>query len=536
MATTENISHLFTPGSLATPEASSNIPRTILDAMYLTEAMGVNYLWVDRLCIVQDNIRHFNEQLQQMAIIYANSSFTIIALDGRDANHGLLGVGGKSLPRHYEQTYFEFSPEVKVLCKPYIEGEGDEPAWYTRAWTFQERASSRKTLVVGAGSVYWQCRTSEWYEYESPNKRVLDPDDLATWPFHALTVKRWPDFGQYISYVKGYNSRNLTFESDALKAFTAILTALSPSFPGGFLFGVPEFLFDVGLLWSARRPLKRRKDFPSWSWVGWSGDIEFDFDKVWDPEIMDWDPTPSSHLRVVPVINWHKISATDDSHCRINNSYSQYQSIPSMAGHSDIPISEGWLREKFRNDYVHGEIEKIEHDIYLHPLLEERPGFKFPVPVALDLATATANSEIWSPVLRFRAERCTMSLGNVFKHQNDPDSLSGDSLLVELCDPKGSIAGVIGPSFTNEKDDIQGTQCNLIAISMLSVSQAYEYKSIDIPEMSVFPELQELDPAIFYNVLWVEWENGIAYRKALGRVVKDAWERQDLEEIDIALG
>jgi hypothetical protein len=40
----------------------------------------------------------------------------------------------------------------------------------------------------------------------------------------------------------------------------------------------------------------------------------------------------------------------------------------------------------------------------------------------------------------------------------------------------------------------------------------------------------------YYNVLWIEWENGIAYRKALGRVYKEAWEAQELEEVDIVLG
>jgi hypothetical protein len=40
----------------------------------------------------------------------------------------------------------------------------------------------------------------------------------------------------------------------------------------------------------------------------------------------------------------------------------------------------------------------------------------------------------------------------------------------------------------------------------------------------------------FYNVLWIERCNGVAYRKGLGRVMKDAWERQDLEEIKITLG
>ncbi len=40
----------------------------------------------------------------------------------------------------------------------------------------------------------------------------------------------------------------------------------------------------------------------------------------------------------------------------------------------------------------------------------------------------------------------------------------------------------------------------------------------------------------FYNVLWVEWVEGIAYRKGLGRIEKSAWEDQELESIELILG
>jgi hypothetical protein len=40
----------------------------------------------------------------------------------------------------------------------------------------------------------------------------------------------------------------------------------------------------------------------------------------------------------------------------------------------------------------------------------------------------------------------------------------------------------------------------------------------------------------FYNVLWVRWEDGIAYRMALGRVEQDYWNSAPTEEIDVRLG
>jgi hypothetical protein len=55
------------------------------------------------------------------------------------------------------------------------------------------------------------------------------------WLNFRLSLLPWPDMEQYFELVEGYNTRNLTFESDALNAFSAITTAISNSFPGGFL-------------------------------------------------------------------------------------------------------------------------------------------------------------------------------------------------------------------------------------------------------------------------------------------------------------
>ncbi|KPM39570.1 hypothetical protein AK830_g7010 [Neonectria ditissima] len=86
-ATMDNVTMLSQPGSLST----AVLPRTISDALQACKNLGQRYIWVDRLCVCQDD-PNIKVLLDLMGAIYHNASFTIVAVDG-DAESGLPGVG-----------------------------------------------------------------------------------------------------------------------------------------------------------------------------------------------------------------------------------------------------------------------------------------------------------------------------------------------------------------------------------------------------------------------------------------------------------
>jgi Heterokaryon incompatibility protein (HET) len=99
-----NLSWLRQIGSLLKHQWATQIPRTIKDAIGVVKILAEKYLWVDSLCIVQDDETHKYTEMSKMAAIYANASVTILALQGQHANHGLPGFRDFSEPRNVRQS------------------------------------------------------------------------------------------------------------------------------------------------------------------------------------------------------------------------------------------------------------------------------------------------------------------------------------------------------------------------------------------------------------------------------------------------
>lgn len=79
----------------------------------------------------------------------------------------------------------------------------------------------------------------------------------------------------YDDFVDIYTKRQLTYPSDKLNAFNAVLAALGSGDSGGTLCGLPEICLDAALLWQPFRAhvLVRNSHFASWSWAGWTGPV-----------------------------------------------------------------------------------------------------------------------------------------------------------------------------------------------------------------------------------------------------------------------
>jgi hypothetical protein len=118
------------------PANHSRLPKVIRDCMVLTELLGCRYLWVDRFCIVQDDLKYKAEQLKSMASIYVNSYVTIMAADGEDDSYGLPGIPATKTPRETPFRVFDFGPGRQAVTRFALQQHNKR--YHTRGWTFQE--------------------------------------------------------------------------------------------------------------------------------------------------------------------------------------------------------------------------------------------------------------------------------------------------------------------------------------------------------------------------------------------------------------
>lgn len=250
-----------------------DVPSSIEDAMHCTKQLGFRYLWIDRYCIDQkSSSKHL--QIQNMDQIYGCASITIVNAAGEDPGHGLPGVSGVA-----RTSVASFFIGDQRLTRIPLSGELiSKSKWARRGWTFQEELLSSRRLVFTASQVYFQCR--KWFCHEYLPRALIAAanidDDVQAFTLSTYGARPW-----LVTFQKLLNthlSRCLTYDSDILIAFLAVLRSLDVDHFWGVPFRLdekpsPEAALMDRLLWTAV-PIKNtcltlRDGFPTWSWTAW---------------------------------------------------------------------------------------------------------------------------------------------------------------------------------------------------------------------------------------------------------------------------
>lgn len=135
----------------------ADLPRTFHDAVQVTRNLGVRYLWIDSLCIIQDDPEDWNTESKAMEQVFSSAYVTISAICSSGTTDGFLK------PRPNRQCVIAKLPGdngvLYYLCKTVddFRNDIDESELSKRAWVLQERALSRRTIYFSQTQSYWEC-------------------------------------------------------------------------------------------------------------------------------------------------------------------------------------------------------------------------------------------------------------------------------------------------------------------------------------------------------------------------------------------
>ncbi|RYP62015.1 hypothetical protein DL770_009665 [Monosporascus sp. CRB-9-2] len=231
------------------------LSKTFQEAILVTRDLGLRYLWIGSLCIVQDDAADWEEQAMEMGEIYASAHVTISATGESDGSVGLLTTPGTMEVRisASKSVFARVLLEQDAFVKG-IQGSRDGSLGYpllTRAWCFQERIMSTRVLHYTPGGVFYECRTGSRCETRAGSEPSLK-SVYSVW-LQAPGVQTLEDrLRVWGTVLEDYTTKMLTFQKDTLPALSAVATQMGTRGMGLYLAGLWEEGLVFSLLWEAR--------------------------------------------------------------------------------------------------------------------------------------------------------------------------------------------------------------------------------------------------------------------------------------------
>ncbi|KAH7006988.1 heterokaryon incompatibility protein-domain-containing protein [Ilyonectria destructans] len=286
-----------------------DMPQTLRDAVEVARKLSVRYIWIDALCIIQDDADQADWKTESMKMkdVYGHAYLTIAPISSHSSFDGFLS------PEKYIYMRVPIRsvkrPEMNDFCligRPIFEGnywhgtlaaDTEDSTWNRRGWTLQEEELSRRILYFGERTIHFVCdalsRSGDLDISSTGRTRWLpEPDDLS-WcslripgeedpiPFNS-TYERW------YSICSNFSTRSLKNQQDTLPAISGLAEHYATSLKlaskeDTYLLGLWGRDILSGLCWASAdssdatlsqipTPYCR----PSWTWASHNGKVEWE--------------------------------------------------------------------------------------------------------------------------------------------------------------------------------------------------------------------------------------------------------------------
>lgn len=276
---------------------------TLQHAVILARRLGLRYVWIDALCIVQDDADDWLKEASKMCDVYSGATLTVVACRADGSSGGIFGVQKYSACTQipYRNAFVNVSEDYERdhAYNILLHESSDLDPVHTRAWTFQEAILSNRAIFFTSQELRWECNTGRHCQCGKLSKRyptTLDQEEVhyelyRTWRlddfFPAASIEE--AYLQWSMMYSFFTARALTNDGDRLAALSGLARRFAKIMK--FKFGRDErYLAGIwlgslprDLLWQiefkglskvANRRHERPKNWraPSWSWASMEAD------------------------------------------------------------------------------------------------------------------------------------------------------------------------------------------------------------------------------------------------------------------------
>ena len=254
-----------------------SLTQTFTDAIDICRRLGIEHLWIDSLCIVQDSEDDWKEESAKMAGIYAGAYFTIAASKSKDGNGGCYATID---PEYIGVEVPDTGACIRVQTPTFDETYVKDSAWplLKRGWVYQELRMSRRVIHFGSQEVVWQCRNGRRSESGLNDRKI----SILSREAHLRSqskdqVHNGELYKRWHSTVANYSNRDLTCAKDKFPALAALILEELLQREDKFLAGLWESTLIHDLGWRARHAKDRPEVLlgPTWSWVTVDSEISY---------------------------------------------------------------------------------------------------------------------------------------------------------------------------------------------------------------------------------------------------------------------
>ncbi|KAG4439081.1 hypothetical protein IFR05_005423 [Cadophora sp. M221] len=276
------------------------LPRTFQDAIRIARELQVRWVWIDSLCILQDDKADWEIEAAQMGTYYQKAFLTVAAASSPNpATPFICPRDSVHLPNEFQIAYKNDVHRVKVrplLRERYVAYKVDKSnkgaehehkfgPLSTRAWCWQENSLSTRIVHYTPTGLVFECQGDKEVHVEDRSR--LPTSWVASLP-RAFSSSGNQPFVQWHELVKTYSERSLTFATDKLPAIGGAAERIHQITGSIYLAGLWKYVIAQDLLWSADLwgiekvgaftrppPISTENGCPSWSWASLTGRLEY---------------------------------------------------------------------------------------------------------------------------------------------------------------------------------------------------------------------------------------------------------------------